>query len=1063
MQVVFQRFLYSMRGGRRPRQLVPAVVLGALAGAVCGWNLSFALLVLGAILLNGLVLPTCLAAAAGAGLAWSGASLVQMLGVFVLDKLGLAGAIEALGGGPFVVLLGWSDYQLVGAALAALAVALPVAHASSRRTASAGLAGHVPFFRPYGWLPATIWIVIVASLPYTVGPRLVGQALLDQLSAAAGAPATAEVCRYDLFCGRLQLENVRLGDAADAGRVALRIDRVAAEVDPGLFLRGRLRCDTATFSGLHFDATSQIGTPTKLFPNEPTFLREGEAAVREPAPTQPCDVADYLRDWRDVEIRLATLGRLIAAVEGITDLEQPHSAAGQRLEASRHPAVTPRDPLSDRSEPLVSVKKLRLDDLPADWGLGRQAYVELSQLASRPTSSSRGTHLTLDDPTRNLQATLEFRFANGSRKHDLSLSWLRPGCGDLVDGQRLAGAGVDASQTQLASLKARGWASRERVELPLSCEIRGVRLTSSPVRFGGIDFAVWREGVARLGGLRFDAVLTGRWTDPHLQVVPAAFVDQLKHQLRAAGEHALVDAVTTGRLPTSLANATATPPATTNTASVAPQPIAPIAASPIAVTVASGEVLPTAATRAGTAPPVAQPTVPRPTANVPSPYPTTPAAAPSTAAGAAKTSEPAPINAPPAPASLPVAGSQIVTKNPAFVSSSAPQPASAPAVASNVFGGVGLEVKPKTRGVAATSAAPTLASAPTNPVATSLKPTPAAAVPSTTVAKNEPTSVPESSAAKSAASSASRPAAANEAAVESKMAKSPLETVPAAGNPTTSASVAATSKPTADATPRVASPSKSDATSPASSSLLNPGPLTTIPDGTPQVAAAKSVATSTASTTRLRQPAGILQPSAKPALADAPKTTVAATPKSSTNAATPTNSPTPKSTTTPTNTIAAMPREELPPRSTPAARPVTDAQAARQPAAPIASRGTSPEDASSEAPAAKTKSDRPVLNMLTGWMTGGNTTSAEPPHDRYAEVPDAGTVFVPKSQVAAAPASASKPWFPKVRSFFVGEPAEAAGSTTGPSESIAADRPSSRRGSMIPETARQPQNGRSVR
>src|SRR5439155_4406258 len=99
MHPVVLRLLRLARGGRRARHVIPAVVLGALAGAVCGWNLTFAAIVSLAVVLNGSPGLTLAAALVAFVTTPTAAALMQTLGSFLLEKLGLGTVIESLGHG----------------------------------------------------------------------------------------------------------------------------------------------------------------------------------------------------------------------------------------------------------------------------------------------------------------------------------------------------------------------------------------------------------------------------------------------------------------------------------------------------------------------------------------------------------------------------------------------------------------------------------------------------------------------------------------------------------------------------------------------------------------------------------------------------------------------------------------------------------------------------------------------------------------------------------------------------------------------------------------------------
>lgn len=588
MHPVVLRMLKLLRGGRGARHVVPAVVFGALAGATCGWNLTFAAVLTAALLINGPLGATLVAATIALVVTHAASHLMQTLGGFCLEKLGLGTIVESLGHGPFVSMLGWDDYELVGGAVLALCASLPAAHALGRRAGQAVAAScnSDRLLRPYCVPLGAACAVMMLVLPAVVGPRLVGEAVLKQWSAVVGAPVTAEHITYNLSTGDLQLSQVRVHGVAEPGRVLMRIEHAKLRVEPGLLLRGCLHCDEALLSGIECD--SPPTTPAMPLPSEPTFLREDTPAGKRAA-AQPIDVARFVRDWSEVEGRLTLLGALIGSVETVADLETQQAAA-TRLESVRRRRTAPLDALSGKMLPLVQIKRLKIEALPETWSLGSDASLELLNLTSRPGATARTTQLTMDAPTYRGRVVVGFRFTGADRRHDLTTMWDSGSAASIVDARRAAGASIDVAYAQLVSLRGQGWITRESLDVPLACEVRGVVPAANCGRFGDVDGAVWHAGITRLGGLRFDLGLTGRLRDAKLQVAPTSMVVQLKHQLRAAGEHQLVKAVESGRLITDalapIVTATPVPPtpvlvpAPIPSVAVVPKAVAPIVATP---------------------------------------------------------------------------------------------------------------------------------------------------------------------------------------------------------------------------------------------------------------------------------------------------------------------------------------------------------------------------------------------------------------------------------------------------------------------------------------------------
>lgn len=638
-----------LRGGSRPFHIAVAVILGAVAGATAGWNLTCVLLATLALLHHGPLVTTIVAGAVACAAANVGANLTTAVGSFCCEKIGFGGLIESLGHGPVIALLGWHDYELIGSATLALVLSLPAAHAMARRCKKAdddAEPNAAPLLRPWGATAAAVCMFAALATVHVAAPQQVGKTLLKQISAVVGAPVTADRTQYDLLTGRLQLDGVRVRDLDEPGRVALRFDTVTAEVDAGLLLRGRLHAERIELVGLTYDADPHGFASPRLFRAEfPPQFGDGGAAedARSQDPTQPLEATTFIRNAAELNARLAVLGRLITAIEGTADLEVGHAVAAQRLQAARRPTLEPRDPISGRTLPLVQIKKLHIVGLPSGWSLGEAARAELVNLTSRPATTPRGVQLAFDAPARRTQFIIDLHLSGTDRRHDLAVTCDSCSAVDVIDLRRAAAAGIETTAAPTLALRGRGSVGRDRFELALACDVVGFRPTTGAASFGKLDAAVWRAGIDRLGGLRLDASLAGRWSDPQLQIIPAAVVDQLKHQLRSVGEHGLVKAVEAGRMtpppsatpvaakstpaPEAKTSATATSPvaAAMQVAVLAKKEPSPTVASPAAVQVAADAKItssPTAtppvaaatiAIPSGTAPAVAVPAITAPT------------------------------------------------------------------------------------------------------------------------------------------------------------------------------------------------------------------------------------------------------------------------------------------------------------------------------------------------------------------------------------------------------------------------------------------------------------------
>ena len=527
--------LRGLQGGRSPRNTALALVLGTIAGFVTGWNLSAAALLLLFVALNVRTKLFAAAWAVAAATSILASGLTYRIGVFLLDGTPLGAAAGSLGDSVFIALLDWDRYTLVGGAALGLLLSLPAAKLTAKiARASIPPADGEPreaWLRPYGLLGALAVLVACGLAPWTLGPKLVERELLRRLSAANGAAVEAGDVRLSLWSGELEINDLQFVDPERPDRDRLRIGRISTTVAPGALLRGRFQTERLFASQIRADvARRQPASSSGRGPHRtasPASHREDfDLAAQE------LELDGYLRAWPEFRERLAWLGRTTAGLEQLADLEQPASAAGPYGERSN----------LGRPRPRVQVDFLRADDLADDWGLGPDALVELRRLSSQPQDSESATRLKIAAPELDAQIIVDLQLQTENRRHRIQASAYNWQLADLLDPASMD-RGFVVTKAK-ADLQAEGWLSRDRLDLKVHVQAKSLDVrVESPSRVAGVDAGAWNLGLERLRALRVEAKLAGTWSAPALTVDRQRLVELFKYQLRAAGEHELVQAV----------------------------------------------------------------------------------------------------------------------------------------------------------------------------------------------------------------------------------------------------------------------------------------------------------------------------------------------------------------------------------------------------------------------------------------------------------------------------------------------------------------------------------------
>jgi hypothetical protein len=556
MHAFYSTLAAALRGGRQPRHLAIAVVLGFTAGAVCGWNLTFAALAILACALNCRLWVLSAAAACGLTLATVGAPVVKVVGVFLLDKLELGVWLAAADCGPLVAMFGLDDYRVLGGFVTSLVIALPAAHAVARlianqttsTTAEAAATAEIPMaadslLRTFGFPAACCATAVTLGVIQTHGRGRAADEFLNRTAAALDVHLTADEVDYSLWTGKLTVTNLRIADTDSPERTAVMIEQVEAQTDPGLFVRGRLACSDLQLAGILCDADARAQSRPGVFQGGPTMLKEELPQASQNAdPARTVEVQDFVRSWNSLGERGTVMQRLVGLVERVGDLETP---AGANLQAFTAGRSTPRL-ANGQPCPLVQVKRLRVDRLPSAWRFSPDTRLELTHLSSAPATAEHFAQLSCRDSAHALHLATTFHLSGVERKHALELTLEDVAAEDLLAAGTTRGL-VELGGARFAAIAGRGTATRDAIDLNLCATVSNVRVSETAGSMAGLEAALWRQSLAYLGEYRLDVKAVGRWGQPKLQCTPAAIVEQLKHQLRAAGAHDLVRAVDAAR------------------------------------------------------------------------------------------------------------------------------------------------------------------------------------------------------------------------------------------------------------------------------------------------------------------------------------------------------------------------------------------------------------------------------------------------------------------------------------------------------------------------------------
>jgi hypothetical protein len=575
-----------VRGGNEPREIATAVFLGVLAGFLTGWNASLAAVLLLVVILHASTRVFCQTWLIASATSWLLTPVTFHAGYFLVARTrigdGITLARDTLG----LVLFDLDRYTLLGGIVVGLAVAVPITwlairaaghlrqtlsiygpHAEGNDPANLnGMTRAVCCFL-YGTPPQAArviarprmsrrarWLATGIIVPAAIGgaaaggPELVEHRLLARMSRANQADVDAGQMRLSLFDGMLYIQDLRFADPDQLDRDRLQVGYVTAVVRPGPLLRGQVQIERLLLEDIRADAPRNLrARPNELLLQEFTPVSAAaQAALSAQAPQVEITAEDaagglplaqYLQDWHLLGRRFDRLRLLIEQIERMAAVESavapvaPQAAGYAPLGYAQMRAM--RCPF-EHPAPQIAVAALRANMLPAEWGLGEAAALEITNLTTNPPLTGQPTKIEIVAPSLGAEVAIEMNLHRNGKKHltqartiDRNLSWL---LNTSFVGRTL---GVHGGRLQAT---AEGWLSRDRIDLPLEIELTDLSVHVLPGQsVAGVPAETWNAALASVGRMRTPAVLEGSWRSPHLFVDARQFAASYRQQLIAAG------------------------------------------------------------------------------------------------------------------------------------------------------------------------------------------------------------------------------------------------------------------------------------------------------------------------------------------------------------------------------------------------------------------------------------------------------------------------------------------------------------------------------------------------
>lgn len=548
---------------------------------VSGWNLTFAAIVIVAVMLNAnaRVFLVCLSGAAL--MSWCLVSLTLPVGIFLLDECGLGASLGHWGDDLFVALLDWDRYTLAGGALLGMIVGAVLAYIARRRTlaldetlilldddlwlspetnwrertfarlilgrtspaACQPAVRQARLLRPGGLIAAGVLTFSSLYLAWWISPQILAGKLMDQLALINEAEVSASDVRLSLGDGRLEIDNLEVADPNEPGRDRLRAARVSGRMRMGALWRGRLDVDTLRLEVVRGGVGHATNGLTSLFPTSESLTVLAPVEADHDPVTEKLALADWLADWQTYRTQLGQLQHLIRQIETLAERQNlSHKANGTATGlAGLIERRAMRSPLAN-SQPAIVIEHLRAEGLSPEWGVGRNAFVEMTNLSNEVSHSETAATLEIVIPSTSteISANLNLRQPNG--KHEVAFTSYDVKLDELLEPRQDTGTFIP--QTGTVMVKGDGWVDNQQLALGLDIEIEGLKAFLAGNRpVAGLTPQLWNDSLAKIDRLQVAARLEGPWDSPRLELDGGQIVSELKRQLLINGEYRLVAAV----------------------------------------------------------------------------------------------------------------------------------------------------------------------------------------------------------------------------------------------------------------------------------------------------------------------------------------------------------------------------------------------------------------------------------------------------------------------------------------------------------------------------------------
>lgn len=572
MAFSYRKIAEGIYGGHQPCDVAAAVALGILAGVSTGGNLSWATMLLAAILFNVHTRLFLAAWLASVLLAWLCRGSFETLGCFLLEGTQFAHALDQLGDGTLLALLGWNEYDLIGG-LAAGGLAAVVCSAASygltrrlnRRwfntshpAASEPAAppvhhrhGERPLFivwygpssreqslrrstaprrlRRYGVPTAVAASLGLVLSSWSLARWSIERDLRHALSRHNGAEVSWNSTQLSLFSGEFVIRDIEIADPAHLDRNRLRIGVAKGTLSPGGLLRGKLDIEKLALAHIRTDVVRQ--QPAQRLPGADSETSDERVTYGIALPKDAVEISSSLCEWPTACRQLAALQRLVTAIEQLSRAEKIDAFCSCDRRHRRD---------FGRPQPCVWVHELRASDLPSGLNLGRKALLEVRHLSSNNALARKPTEVKIIVPKFGTELQLTFA-ANDKRTNTILISACDIDLSQVVDVRRL---NVVSSLSGVATLLGEGTFDRRRLDLPLLLEVDSPAaelLEGEPL--AGVDREIWIRGLKQLTTCNMRLVCTGPWSSLGVVVDRRKIVEQFERQLRMVGQHELADAM----------------------------------------------------------------------------------------------------------------------------------------------------------------------------------------------------------------------------------------------------------------------------------------------------------------------------------------------------------------------------------------------------------------------------------------------------------------------------------------------------------------------------------------